>query len=188
MSTISDYIASPGSVQDYALQPITVVNNDYYTHYFALKWTGPGENFRIRLTTPPEMNGPIHIEGLEIPDGVGGTAFINNSTLISADGAPPETVWVEGFDACLSTSIPFELSVPPSVSMISCIGGEDEVAFSLTDVSFVPQPAFTVTVGGQTFTGSIDEVYGYLNSLPNMEVVLLSRDLPVVDNGGSQNL
>lgn len=160
---------------------------------FSLKWTGESPfRLTIKREDTTENEYPIFdVGGVPVFNKLTESkVFMNNSSVVHEDLVGVGEWFFKPtreFSACLNPGVPFPDIPIEDQPEIACYGGEDEVAFSLTDVSPVPQPAFTVVVEDQEYTGTIQELYEYLDSLPNMEVVLLSRDLPVFDNDNSQN-
>ena len=158
--------------------------------YMSLKWTGESP-FRLTIKREDTTNEPFplfEVSGvLDIVDELTWEEiYLNNSSVVPGDIVDigdPTLKTTRQFSACLNPGVPFpDLTGRVQVGPL-CEGGEDEVAFSLTDLNPEPGPMFTVTFGGQSegdvaYTGTIQQLYEYLLSQSGIEVVLLSRDLP----------
>jgi len=193
MNKIQEYLY--GDTSAYRNPPL--MENDGWLNvspvFISLKWTGDSQ---IRLTIKREDTSIESLPLFEI-SGVLDTIDIitekltykNNTSIVPKeliDIGDPTIKAAREFSACLNPGVPFpDLTGRPTDpdGGIFCEGGEDEVAFSLTDLNPEPGPMFTVTLGGQSegdvaYTGTIQQLYEYLLSQSGIEVVLLSRDLP----------
>lgn len=159
--------------------------------YLSLKWTGESPfRLTIKREDTTENEYPIFdVGGVPVINELTeSTVFMNNSSVVHEDLVGVGEWFFKPtreFSACLNPGVPFpDISIEDQPE-IACDGGEDEVAFSLTDLNPEPGPMFTVTLGGQSegdavYTGTIQQLYEYLLSQSGIEVVLLSRarDLP----------
>lgn len=164
--------------------------------FISLKWTGDSPiRIRVKREDTTENVLPIfEISG--VLDAVDPTnsnpIYINNSSVTTdkfEDLGDPSGKYAREFVACLNPGVPFpDLTGRTDVTPIQCEGGENEIAFSMLDENPVPRTVFSVSIGQQQFvSGTIQDIYAYLGTVENLEMVLLSRDISPIDNGGSQN-